>query len=135
VANLIWDSIISRVEIMVNQHETQVVVLITLTNYDICPLNTNEILGARLRPFEQESIIVSFFKKGQHNGEARQEPLSIQRWMFRLDHICTFLSNHVYSILDSAVRNDREDRSIDNTKVLDAVNFELCINYTLLNVL
>ena len=45
------------------------------------------------------------------------------------------LSDHVDRVLGPAIRDDGDDRGIDNTEVLDAVDAELGVNDTLLDVL
>ena len=45
------------------------------------------------------------------------------------------LSDHVDSVLDTAVRDDRENTGIHNTEVLDTVNLELTVDDTLRDVL
>jgi hypothetical protein len=54
--------------------------------------------------------------------------------MIGLDKVGTLLSNHVHCVLDAAVRDDREDRSINDTKALDSVYLELVVNNALLDV-
>jgi hypothetical protein len=49
---------------------------------------------------------------------------------------CAYLlADHVDRVLDAAVRNDRDDRGIDDTQVLSAVDAELGVNDTLLDAL
>lgn len=45
------------------------------------------------------------------------------------------LANHVDGVLNTAVRNDRDNGSIGDTKVLDSVDTKLGIDNTLLDVL
>ena len=45
------------------------------------------------------------------------------------------LSDHIDRVLGSTIRNDRDDRGIDDTEVFDAVDAELGVNNTLLNIL
>lgn len=52
-----------------------------------------------------------------------------------LDDIGTFLTNHVNSILDTAVRNDREHRRINHSDVLQAMHLEISVNYAVFNLL
>jgi hypothetical protein len=53
----------------------------------------------------------------------------------RLDEIGALLANHVDSILDPAVWNDREHRRINDPQVLEAVHLQLSVDYALLDVL
>ena len=56
--------------------------------------------------------------------------------MFRNTLICShLLSNHVDRVLDTAIRDDRDDGSINDTEVLHTMNSETGINNTLLNAL
>lgn len=49
---------------------------------------------------------------------------------------CSHLfTDHVDRVLDTAVRDDRHDRGISNAEVLDAMDPQLVINDTLLDVL
>jgi hypothetical protein len=59
----------------------------------------------------------------------------IQRRIFSLDQISTFLSNHVHGILDPAIWNHWEDRCINDSEILDAVNLQLAVNHTFVNAL
>jgi len=45
------------------------------------------------------------------------------------------LTNHIDGVLDAAIRDDWEHRSINYAKSLDAVDFELAVNYTFLDAL
>jgi hypothetical protein len=45
------------------------------------------------------------------------------------------LANHVHRVLDSAIWDDGDNRRINNTKILDAVNAQLGVNHTLLDAL
>lgn len=56
--------------------------------------------------------------------------------MFRTRMICShLLSNHVDRVLDTAVRNDWDDGSVNDTEVLDAVDAKTGINNALLDAL
>lgn len=52
-----------------------------------------------------------------------------------LDHVSSLLTNHVDGVLDAAVGDDRNHRSISHTQAFDAVNLELRIHHTLVNAL
>lgn len=45
------------------------------------------------------------------------------------------LSNHIDCVLNTAVRDDREDRSVNHPKLLDTVDFEVTVHNTLLYIL
>lgn len=53
--------------------------------------------------------------------------------MSSLDKISTPLSNHVNSILDSAIGNDGEDGCISDTEVLDTEHSKFMIDGALLD--
>ena len=53
--------------------------------------------------------------------------------MGSLDKISTPFSNHVNSILNSAIWNDGEDGCISDTKILDTEHPKFVINDTLLD--
>lgn len=55
--------------------------------------------------------------------------------VIRLDQISSLLANHVHRVLDAAVRDDRDDGSVDNTEVLDSVDLELRVYHSLVDVL
>lgn len=55
--------------------------------------------------------------------------------MISLDQVSTLLTNHVDRVLDSTVRNDRNDRSINRTEILDAMDAKLGVDGTLFDVL
>jgi hypothetical protein len=56
--------------------------------------------------------------------------------MFRNRITCSYLfSNHVDRVLDTAIGDDRDDGSINDTEVLDAVDAKTGINNTLLDAL
>ena len=49
---------------------------------------------------------------------------------------CSHLfTDHVDRVLDTAVRDDRHDRGISNAEVLNAMDAQLAVNNTLLDVL
>lgn len=52
----------------------------------------------------------------------------IERRILGLDHISPLLSNHIDGVLDTAVRNDWEDRSVNDAKVLGAEDLELRVD-------
>lgn len=45
------------------------------------------------------------------------------------------LANHVYRVLDSAVWDDRDDRGIGDTEILDTVDAQVGVYDTLVDVL
>ena len=55
--------------------------------------------------------------------------------MIKLNSVSAFLGNHIYRVLNPTVRNDRDTRYVDHTKILHAVNLEARVNHTLLNIL
>ena len=55
--------------------------------------------------------------------------------MRSLDHVGALFGNHVHRVLDSAVRDDRDDGGINDTEVLDTVHPELRVDDTLVDVL
>lgn len=55
--------------------------------------------------------------------------------MLGLDHIGTLLTDSVDRVLDTAVRDDRNNRSISNTELLDTVDLELRVHHTLIDIL
>jgi hypothetical protein len=55
--------------------------------------------------------------------------------MVTLDSIRTLLGDHVHGVLDTAIRNLRDNRSVDNTEIANAVNLKTGIDNTLLDIL
>lgn len=68
------------------------------------------------------------------NQSARNAP-SVEILIVSFDEIGALLTNHVDSILNATVWNDRKHRRINYSDILQAVHLESCIDYALLDVL
>lgn len=55
--------------------------------------------------------------------------------MIGLDEVGALLTNHVDGILDATVRNDRENRRINDPDVLQPMHLEFSISHALFNLL
>ena len=102
------------------------------------PVKYTHFLTAKSKIEYYNSSINDGYKKQRHQSTL---PLAISRLsrvqvrVGRLDHISSFLPNHIHRVLDSAIGDDRNDRSIDDTEVLDSVDPQLRIDDTLLDAL
>jgi hypothetical protein len=67
--------------------------------------------------------------------DAAQGALLEEVLVVSLDQVRAILADHVDGVLDAAVRNDRDIGRVDDPEVLDAVDLQVRVNDTLVDVL